>query len=332
LPTLIGTDDPDRWRAALDGLAHGYWHRWEPNRALALGHGRPVLYSDHDADSGARAACVFAERDGGGALDVYTPAGFSGFVAHGEPRSLRARWLEFAAERGYACGYFALHPRVAVPGMHAGLATTRTLHLLDLADGAAAALGRFDRDVHRVLRHWQADRVQLVEDRARLRDFIVAQHAPFMASVGASPAAVWSDATLQAMCEDPGLLMVGAADAEGVCSVYTFGVGATGADAHLSLSLRDGRKAIPALVAWGIEALAARGAQWLNLGGGVADDDAIARAKRKFGPVEAPLQVAREVYDADAFARLCARAGVDASTEGYFPPYHRPAPARGGDA
>lgn len=327
---LIGIDQPDAWRRALHGLPHGYWHTWEACHAIALGTGLPIfLYSSEDTATGARAACPFAERHWGESVDIFTPVGFSGFVGVGDAAMLRRQWLDFVAARGYVCGYFALHPMLANAALHSGLGATNTLYVLDLSGGAVAALERVDRDVRRVLRNWTRSGATLVIDRGELTQFLLENYAAFMASVGTNPAAIWFDASLRSMCEDEALLMVGAADAEGVCAAYTFGTTAFGADAHLNISIREGRRFITPMVGWGIETLAARRLPWLNLGGGLIPTDAVARAKHKFGPERAPLRVAREIYRADTYRQLCTEAGRDPDHPGgFFPGYRRrPSPA-----
>jgi hypothetical protein len=319
---LIGTDDPAAWRRALDGVAHGYWHTWEANRALELGLGdRLFLYAD-EAGDGTRAACTFAERHHGDTVDIYTPAGFAGFVVHGDRDAARARWRELVAARGYVCGYFALHPLVADPGLHEGVASANTLYVVDLAGGADAVFARADRYVRRALRDFARDGARIVSDRAAVRGFIVDNYAPFMASVGAHPRTVLPRATVAAMCEDEGMLLLGVADDDGLCAAYSVAMAAACAEAHINIGVRDGRRFNTALVCHAIEALAARGIPWLNLGGGVRPDDAVAQAKQKFRPVAHPQRVAREIYRPERYAQLCAAAGRDASVAaGFFPAY-----------
>ncbi len=321
--TLIGTDQPDAWRSALHGLAHGYWHTWEACDAIAAGTGLQVFLYSHIGPDGSRAACVFAERHYGDEVDIFTPAGFSGFVGEGSPASVRRAWLDFVAERGYVCGYFTLHPAVANAALHSSLDTSNTLFLVDLSAGASTVFSKSDRYVRRVLRDWQQSASEIVTDRAALTHFVLVNYAAFMASVGADPRAIWSEKTLESMLKDESVLMAGAADDEGICAVHTFATTPCVADAHLNISVRGGRRAVTPLIIWGIQALADRQVPWLNLGGGVVAGDSVALAKEKFGPERAPLQVAREIYRPATYAELCAQSGVDADAVGGFFPRYR---------
>lgn len=317
---LIGTDHPALWSQALQGLPHGYWHTVEACKALEEGTGLPVYLYACEESGGSRSACLFAERRWGDHVDVFTPGGFSGFIGNGDTAILRHRWDTFVADRGYVCGYFALHPELANPLLHTNLDVSNTLYILDLSDGGSAALGRMDREVFRLLRRWRSAGGEVVEDRGLVKRFILDNYATFMASVGANRRALWAPETVEAMLNDDNVILAGCADDRGLCSAYTFATSEWGADAHLNLSIRSGREFISPLVEWGVVTLAGRGIPWLNLGGGVVAGDAVARAKRRFGPLQAPLSVAREIYRPAAYLDLCAQRPLD-NASNYFPEY-----------
>jgi hypothetical protein len=180
-----------------------------------------------------------------------------------------------------------------------------------------------DRSVRRAVRDWQRDRHAYVTDRERLVQFALEQYEPFMHRMGAAAHAMWSRKTIEAMWDDPGLLVAGAEDEAGVCALYSFALGGEGAECHLNLSVCGGREATTALIWWGVEQLASRGVAWLHMGGGVSQGDAIAQAKLKFPPKVVPFRAAREVYRRERYDELCTQAGVAADAPGFFPPYRR---------
>lgn len=318
---LVETSQPERWNQALDALAHGYWHGWRACRAMQAGTALPhFLCVAHDA-SGILAACPIAEREWDGTRDLFTPVGFSGFAGvRPPPAGLRQAWTAFAAGRGYVAGYFALHPLFAIESAHTGLVSDNELFIVELDAGGDAALARCDRSVQRSLRSWERDGRRYVTCRQTLTRFILEHYAACMVALGADPRTVWPPATLAAMCEDPDLLMVGAADEEGVCAVHTFAITTHAAECHLSFSVRDGRHFTAALIGWGIRQLADRGLPALNLGGGMRRGDSLAQSKLKFRPRRVPFLRAREVYRPDQYRLLCARAGADPAT-GFHPAY-----------
>ena len=95
-----------------------------------------------------------------------------------------------------------------------------------------------------------------------------------------------------------------------------------GVECHLNISVRDGRQYTTPMIWWGVRQSIARRLPWMNCGGGVSRNDAIARAKQKFRPDILPLLGAREVYRPDVYRRCCAEVGVDPGMrEGFFPNY-----------
>ena len=74
-----------------------------------------------------------------------------------------------------------------------------------------------------------------------------------------------------------------------------------------------------------IKAARAAGYARLNLGGGIAEGDALAQFKASFGTVEERWSTVRAITDPEAAARLTGRAPDADWFAGYFPPYRRAA-------
>lgn len=310
-----------RWDAALRDLPHGYWHGWAACHAIALGSGLPVSLCVATDGDGVIAAAPVAERTWQGERDLFTPAGFSGFAAARPlPADFHARWSEFAASQGYVAGYFALHPRFGVASAHSGLASDNELFELELSGSPDQILRRCDRSVRRAVNAATAAGLCFITDREKLTAFIVENHGPCLAALGARER--WAPATIAAMCADPELLMVGVEDDAGVCAVHTFGVSGRSAEFHLQLAVRDGRCHATALVWWGLCRLASDGVSWANMGGGINRGDSVAQSKRKFRPRAIAFLRAREVYRPAKYRQLCQRTGVDPDTSRFHPPYH----------
>jgi hypothetical protein len=320
---LIGADQPDQWAEALEGLPHSYWHTWGALDALQRGTGHAAGLFTYTGPEGDRAACPFARRSWQRWSDIYTPAGFGGIVCTRPIPQLRDAWVAFAREQGFVCGYFAVHPLWSdtASAVHQGLRASHELLLLDLRDNAQALLERADRSVRRSVRDWSRTGFSYVTDRQRITEFLLAHYSQCMRDKGASSRAIWPDATLRAMCADPAVLMVGAADGEGLCAAYTFAATPYVAECHLNVSIREGKRATTGLLWWGIEQLAACRVPWLCMGGGVAPGDAIAKAKMKFRPSVRLLLNAREVYRPEEFSLACQAASTGDVAGGFFPPY-----------
>jgi hypothetical protein len=320
---LISLKEPSLWQQALIGVSHGYWHTWQACHALHHSHHYPTwLYLCEDTSIGSKACCVFAERKWQGETDIFSPAGFSGFVASHSIAGVRERWQDFVLGRGYVCGYFALHPMLAEPRYHSGLSTSNDLYFIDLTLGASTLRDRADRNVKRLLNAWSQRKTSIVEDRKVLREFVLKHYRSFMSLKSASPAVLWDAETLKMICDDPNVLMVGARDDEGLCIVLSFTKTAYGAEHQFNINIRNGRQFTVPLMFWGIEQLINLKLPWLNMGGGVKPNDSVALAKERYRPHRLPFYSAKEIYDSGKYRMLCRKAGVDAdSLDGYFPKY-----------
>jgi len=327
--SLIDLQDPVQWHRAVEPVAHGYWHTWEALSAFSRGgERRAFLYVCEDTETGARAICPYAERDWQGTVDIYTPVGFSGFATNGSIPGLRDAWQAFASHRGYVCGYFALHPVLAAPECHVNVGSLNDLYLIRLGDEPCDALSSASQNVKRSIRRWERSGAEFVTDRSALVSFLLEHYAPFMESAGATDAAMWSPDFLQAICADPNVLMVGAADEQGICIVVTFGITPHCAEYQVNVSVRGGREFTAAMIWWGIRRLTAMKIPWLHLGGGVSRGDSLAQAKERYGPVCMPFMSAREIYDQDAYERLRAGAAEHSNAPTSFFPIYRAKPQK----
>jgi hypothetical protein len=319
----VDLDEPERWQQALHGLAHGYWHTWTACKAASLSAGAPAFLCVSEA-GGHRSACPVLQREWRGLNDFTTPIGFSGWVSSGNtlPATLPAEWAAFAASRKAVCAYLALHPLHAPPWPAGGEMEVSALYVLDLAAPPGEWLQKIDGERRRAIRAWEQSGQAWVRDRAELGAFVLQHHASFMRSVGASAASFHTPDALALLCADPHVELVGAADAEGVCTVAGFGETPSGCEMMFHISIREGRRCTSALVWWAVQHFHARGVRFLNLGGSARPGDTLAFAKRRYRPREVPFQALKQVFDRDVYERLCREAGrPDPDFSGYFPAY-----------
>lgn len=320
---LIALDQPNEWRNALQDVPHGYWHSWQASRALQLNHGSPTfLYCCSDTTSGHKAVCVYSERQWQESVDIFSPAGFSGFVSNGPVRDLRKNWQYFVHQRGYVCGYFALHPALADHSAHVNLSTSDNLYVLDVSKGVTSLLHHAGTNIKRSMRAWTKSGLQYVEDRESLTDFIVLNYRAFMQQKKASKTAMWNDDTLRMICADPAVLLVGIKDEQGLCIVSSFATSSYGAEYQFNINLRQGRQYTAAVIFWCLQKLEDMQLQWLNLGGGIKPHDSIAKAKERYRAKCLPFYSAMEIYDHEHYRQLCLQAGQNPEDmKGFFPRY-----------
>lgn len=323
---LIGLEQPTEWAAALALMPHGYWHTWAACRAASINSGWPANLYLLEAEFG-RVACPLAQRNWEGFTDFTTPIGFSGFATSSGtlPLEFASHWFEFMRSRGAVCAYVAQHPAYAPSWPEGREIVASRLYLIDLRTSPRTWLGMVDANRRRSIRGWERAKSPWVLERSILQDFLVLNHASFMRSVNASTASYQTEEALHLFCSDPAVDLVGVSDREGICTVAAFGSTAWGAELLFHVSIRDGRKHTAPLIWWAVQHFHNRGIPFLNLGGSVRDNDALAAAKLRYRPEVRPFRALKQVFDTDLYVALCAKSGQSAEgLDGYFPAYRRP--------
>lgn len=320
----IGLDEPERWDAALQGVPHGYWHRWTPCRVASVNTGNSVfLYVAHGKTG--KVVCPLMEREWHGSRDFTTPIGISGFAASTGvfPESFPEHWTAALQKKGAVCVYLAQHPLYAPCWPGGNEEAAGTLFLLDLARSPEEWLQGVHRSRRYSIRLWERTGSPWVRDRGLLTEFVVEHHAGFMRAVGASATSFFSDAALRLLCGDPRVELVGAADSEGVCTAAGFGSTPYGCELLFHISVRCGRTYTAALMWWGVRHYHGS-VPVLNLGGTPRENHALAFAKRRYRPRELGFRKLKQVLNPSLYEKLCAEAGVAADhSSGYFPAYRR---------
>jgi hypothetical protein len=280
-------------------------------------------------DDDGRVVCPVSERDFGGRTDVVTPYGFGGFAGTVPRDRLAEGWAAFARSRGWVCGYLALNPVFHDGGGFAPgeVHVHNRLYVMDLRGTDAELWARLSQNRRRQLRDWASVERGLVHDHGALTAFLLAEYAAFFARKGAGPATDFTMRSMAAFAALDGVFMVGAASAGEVESVAVFGHTPHAADYLFGVSVPGAEHHSAHLIWAGVQRLRRLGIPSLNLGGGVRAGDRLAEFKRRFGAAQMPLRSLKQVYDPEAYAELCRRAGVSPDRGGWFPPYRATAPA-----
>lgn len=322
--TLIPIDARSEWQDALAGIAHSFGQTWESCYAMALTSGLPTWLWHVEVD-GVRVACPFTERRWEGHVDIAKPYGFSGFVGNGACPDLARLWGEFACTRGYVCGYLGLDPVFESPGEFEPDESPQydRVHLLDLSVSDEQMWSRLSHNRQDDFRDWKGISSRITTSREELIPFLVEQFLAYMERKQAASHYRVNRATLEFLCGLDNALLMGTGDGDAVTAValipYTPYVG----EALFTVYAPESPAYTSVFVWFGALRLRERGVRLMNLGGGSPGMHVF---KKSFGTVEKPLRSLRQVYDENAYRRLCLAKGVTAdSREGYFPAYRQSA-------
>ena len=327
--------DREAWERAQAGLELQAAQDWSYNRILAEGLGLPMELFVAEGPQG-RAACPLFRRpiEAGQRFDLATPVGFGGFAATGALPGLRAAWTEFWRAAGAVSAYVQIHPLTGAALLAGPLAefapdaapgpVTVTLPLAGRS--AEDVLQGMRRDHRSRIRQWLAREGGFELDQEALGEAFVSMFPAVREERGMGALYALPADALRALIAHPSCWMVGARGADGeIEAVSLFLLTETGADYHLNAARGEGRRHARALVWAAILECLERGIPALHLSGGVSAGDSLDEFKTGFGGVRSPSIVLRSVIDPEAYATLCAAAGVKpSSADGYFPAYRRP--------
>jgi len=319
----IPLDSPAEWKEALVGIGHAFSHTWENCYAMHLTTGfRTYLYC-FEAEN-VRIVCPIAEREFDGHIDIVTPFGFSGFAGNKDYPEFPRYWRNFVKERGYVCGYIALHPRFenSTYFNHSESYSTNSLYFLDLTPPLDQIFANLDRNRKRQLKKWEELVSGFILDKSVLTEFLVTNYPDFIRRMNASPANYFSVETLRFLCDLDNVFMVGTGTRGSIEAVYVFAYTAQAAECLFNVAFPEGRRYTTALLWFGLNRMVSLKVPLLNLGGGIREDDSIADSKQRFGSRKIPFKCLKQIYRPRKYEELCRQANVDrADLDGYFPAY-----------
>ena len=325
----IPAADVVKWRAALEGLEHGFAHLPEYSAAAArvTGHQAGLW---HWTGAAGRAACPVGRRPApGGGFDVVSPLGFGGFAVAGAADGMAQAWRDFWRDEGALCAYVQLSAqwpqeqwRVHLPDFANELSPSRECWLWDLRP-APDALAAGMAPKHRQLLHkWERESSGLCWDREELQLAFDRLYADFVVRRGIGAAYRYTPAAIAELAASPGALWVGARDDRGAIEAVTvFLWHGRQADSFLNAATPEGRRHSRGLYWHGALRLRRLGVENLNLGGGVTDGDELARFKQRLGASARDTLALRQVFDPERFGRACSAAGIAAAASARFPPW-----------
>jgi Acetyltransferase (GNAT) domain len=323
---LVPIGDPAGWQAALTGITHSHAHTHTHVAAFAASSAdETFLYSWRDDDDAPMVACPLSLRGETGAIDVYTPYGFSGFAARAARPDFAGDYDAFAASEGWVASYVFQHPMlVAELGFPSkSLLMQAKCAVIDLGKSESELMACMSPGRRRELRRWAREAAVVTTDRDEVLAFVLATADDFFDTRDASSVYRFTEQTWASLLGGPSVWCIGVREAGRLVSAsifaescgiveYLFGLSSVGASTY----------AAP-LIWEAILHYSAEGASSFNLGGGIRPDDGVAEFKRRFGADDMPAMSGRFVHDADKYSRLCARAAVGEDTTGFFPPYRR---------
>ena len=322
----ISIDSPSEWKEALKGIGHAFAHTWENCFAMWLTTGLDTYLYCIETNN-VRIVCPISERGFEGYVDITTPYGFSGFAGNGDFPSLSEYWTSFVERRGYVCGYISLNPILENSSYfeRTDIYWHNEIYVLDLSLSEDELFANLSINRKRRLKNWNKIlNNSIVLEEAAVTDCFLANYPTFSRKKNASRTYDFCGETLSFLAGLDSVLVVGAQNSGKVEAVTVFAYTPYVGDFLFNVSLPEGQHHSVALLWYGVKHLKSLQIPFLNLGGGVRENDGIAKFKQRFGGKRLALGRLKQVYEPRIYKELCQRMNTDhTDMTGYFPAYRR---------
>jgi hypothetical protein len=322
---FIPLENPLEWKKALKGIKHTFAHTWENCYAMYLTTGFPTYLYTFKKEN-VRIICPIAERTFMGHTDIITPYGFSGFAGNDRCPEFPSYWSDFVKTKGYICGYISLNPILEESSYFRTdeVYQYHTIYVLDLTLASSELFQKLSINRKRELKHWEDSFSNITLEKPAVTEFFLSHYHDFFRSRSASKTYNFSIKTLSFLASLNNVFIAGVQTAGKIEAVSVFAYTSDGGEFLFNISLDEGQRYSALLIWYGVFLLKNMGIPSLNLGGGVRENDGIARFKQRFGAKELPLKSLKQVYDPQVYEQLCWQMNADPNDRtGYFPPYQK---------
>jgi hypothetical protein len=322
----ISLENSSEWNKALKGIKHDFAHTWESCLAMYFTTGFPTYLYSFEMEN-VRIVCPISERTFAGYTDIVTPYGFSGFVGNNSCPEFPSYWDNFVKARGYICGYIGLNP-IFEDSTYFKIEEVyqyNKIYVVDLSQTSSELFQKLSRNRKRELKNWEDSFVKITLDKEVLIEFFLSQFHDFFRSRSASKTYNFSIETLSFLASLKNVFFVGAQTRGKIEAVSVFTHTQDLVEGLFNVSLDQGQRYSSLLTWYGVIHFKSMGIPYLNLGGGVRENDGIAESKQYYGAKQFPLKCLKQVYEPRVYEKLCQQINADPNDRvGYFPPYQKP--------
>jgi hypothetical protein len=278
-------------------------------------------------ESNMRVVCPIAERKYRDFTDIVTPYGFSGFISNKPYSKFSDYWDKFTQKKKYICGFFTINPLLYDQHLFSNKIEYRynDLFIINLSLSSKNLFRNLSTNRKRQLKNFSKVVKNIYENKNDLIDFFLDNYQNFFIIRNANSLFKFSEDAMTFLLSNENVHLYGIKDGEKVTAVSVFATTRYTSDYLFNISLPEGRPYSAALIWYATLKMKSLGVRYLNLGGGVTQNDNIAEFKRRFGAEKYPLKSIKQVYNTDVYKQLCGEINANPNDySGYFPAYHDP--------
>jgi hypothetical protein len=323
----IGTDNPEKWDQALDGINHAFAHTWEYSSNLEKSTGSGI-YLFVAKNNYSKLIVPFSIREKEPSFrDIFSPYGYGGIIYQGpesELLELKKIWIEFAQNHDIIAAYIMQNPLFLLPkSWNKDIYEHQAFYIIDLSK-SIEQLWQQMHSTHRyeIRKSNENKEIKIIVEKEKLKNELPKLYYQTLERVSASQVYYFSESFLSKLVESENVFSIGIEVKGTMEAISVFTSSNYAADYFINSSLPNGKQHSRRLIWTAIEQLKQNGVKYLNLGGGVQNSDHLEQFKRRFGGTMLHNQVIKQIFQNEKYMYLIEKyCKENKMAKNYFPAY-----------
>ncbi|MCO7226135.1 GNAT family N-acetyltransferase [Pleionea sp. CnH1-48] len=278
-----------------------------------------ALYSDialiKYSDDQSYWVCPVLERSYQGHKDWYSPYGWSGLCGYGLDNAL-SQFNDYAIEQNSVCSYLVQGPE-SEPFNEAS-DHYRTIYKVTLSSKVDEMFAQLSKTSRYEVRKWEQMNLLVCDNKRKALPELLQLYRHNLEQKQAGHIYFHILESLKRLIELDTTWVFCIWENNKLVAANVFIVANNRADYFVASFSEEGKTHSRGLLWHGMCELAKRGIVSLNLGGGISEDDGLARFKKSMGGTEVRCNVLKQVHNQPVFDKLCSKA----KPSQFFPPYY----------
>jgi hypothetical protein len=312
--------DKDSWNDAITGLDVSVYFSWEYLSIIRSNYPNGIyLLKIFNDSSGIVTFYTYRTKDQK-YYDIYSPYGSDGIYIWGHSDEVLINFVEYLKKNNIVTYYMMNHPMYKNNNREC-IIQCRNIYTMDLTKETEVLWKDMHANHRYEINKLTKQNIYLEYDKSKLKSAFLTLYRETFSRVQANISYNFTDEFLSDILRSDLTLALGAVIDENIECVVLFLVKDKSAEYFINASSLSGRTASRYLIWEMIRQLKDIGVTYLNLGGGVVDNDSLDQFKKRFGGQKTTLNMFSGVALETEFERLCFEHSNLDETIKFFPPY-----------
>ena len=316
----VSINDKAEWEVALRNLNVSVYFSWEYLSAISDNYPVPIyLLKIYNCNGGIVLFYTTRTKDNK-VFDIYSPYALDGIYHWGDNTGEAFGFLlNYFKENNVVTYYLLVHPGFVKSSNAFSL--HRTVYALDINKPIDEVWKKMHNNHRYEINKFSKCEHKFIENKSALADIFIKLYQNTIDRVNASNTYHFSKNTLHKLINAESTIILGASLGGKIECVVIFLVQNDWAEYFINASTIEGRFATRALIWEVIKRLKNLGVRYINLGGGIQENDHLDQFKRRFGGEAVSIGLYKGIASKNDYDRLCLENNVNTESTSYFPPY-----------